>query len=185
MPSLPIVFIGPMAAGKSTLSKALATRLGARLVPLDAVRWYYHLEDGYDFTAPEPEGGFPEIVRGWEPFSIAAVERALEDFPGSVFDFGAGHAHFEDPARVDRLEQALSTVAHVVLVLPHADLDATEQLCNQRDQERGGSRWSHSRDVMNRTFIHSEVFRRVATHTVFVEGRAAEQVVDELMAQLL
>lgn len=184
MPRLPIVFIGPMAAGKSTTARTLAARLGLPLVPLDAIRWYYHLKDGLSFVEEAEQMDFPTKVAGWEPFSIRAVERALAEFPEAVHDFGAGHAHYGDPARVERLLAALAPIEHVVLVLPHADLDRTAAVCGARDRARLGAIHEPTRDVMNRTFIHSPVFRRVATHTVFVEGRSVDAVVDELVERL-
>lgn len=184
VPRLPIVFIGPMAAGKSTTARALAARLDLPLVPLDAIRWYYHLQDGFSFVEEAEEMDFPTKVKGWEPYSIRAVEKALAEFPEAIHDFGAGHAHYGDPERVERLVAALAPIEHVVLVLPHADLDRTAALCDARDRDRLGAEHHPSRDVMNRTFIHSPVFRRVATHAVFVEGRSVDAVVDELVGLL-
>lgn len=133
-PAVPVVFIGPMAAGKSTLARALARRTGLQLAPLDAIVWYVYLTQGYSFVEEPPGDAFADKVRHWEPHSIQAVERLLGDFPDAVFDFGAGHAHYEDPARVERLVRALEPVDNVVLVLPCADLDEAEAICNARDQ---------------------------------------------------
>jgi hypothetical protein len=180
----PTVFIGPMGAGKSTTARALATRTGQDLVPLDAIRWYYHLTDGFSFTE-EPQGqGFLARVRHWEPFSIRAVERALAEFPDAIHDFGAGHAHYTDPARVERLAAALAPVPNVVLLLPFADLDRTERVCRERDEARLGPEYDPTRAGVNTMFVRSPVFRRVATHTVFVEGRPVDAVVEELLRRL-
>jgi hypothetical protein len=183
-PPSPIVFIGPMAAGKSTTARVLAKRLGLPLVPLDAIRWYYHLDDGFSFVDEAEEMDFPSKVRGWEPYSIRAVERALQEFPAAIHDLGAGHAHYGDPARVERLAQALAPVEHVFLMLPHADPARTEAVCEARDQARLGAIYEPTRAVMNRTFIHSPVFRQVATHTVHVEDRPVEAVVEELLRHM-
>ena len=181
---LPIVIIGPMAAGKSTAARALARRLELRLVPLDGIRWYYHLQEGFSFSEEPSKAGFATVVRHWEPFSIAAVERVLAEFPDSLVDFGAGHAHYEDPGHARRLEAALASVPNVVLLLPSADLQHAEEICRARDQARLGPGWDASRVEVNARFVRSEQFRRVATHTVFVEGRSVDETVDAILQGL-
>ncbi len=49
--SADVVLIGPMGAGKSTLGKLLAANLGRPQVSLDAVRWGYYREIGFDEAA--------------------------------------------------------------------------------------------------------------------------------------
>lgn len=185
--ALPVVIIGPMAAGKSTVAGALAQRLGVHQIPLDAVRWYYHLKDGLRFgdqIAHAKEGGFAAVVRYWAPYSISAVERVLLEFPQTIIDFGAGHAHFEDPEHVRRLEAALAPVSNVILLMPSADLDRSIAVCAERDAERLGPKRDASRDLVNEAFVRSECFRRVATRTVFVEERTVDETVDDIVAGL-
>lgn len=184
-PALPVVFIGPMGAGKSTTARALAARTGLPLVPLDAIRWYYHLKDGFSFVEEPQDQGFLAKVRHWEPYSVAAVERALVEFPAAIHDFGAGHAHYEDPGRVERLAAALAPVRNVVLLMPHADLDRTEAVCRARDEHRLGPEYDPTRAPVNTMFVRSSVFRRVATMTVYVEDRSVDAVVDELLERLV
>ena len=48
MPKTPILFIGPVRAGKSTLARLVAARLKLTHVSLDDIRWQYYREIGYD-----------------------------------------------------------------------------------------------------------------------------------------
>lgn len=45
---LTIILIGPMSAGKSTIGKLLAEKLGIPQYSVDDVRWDYYREIGYD-----------------------------------------------------------------------------------------------------------------------------------------
>lgn len=184
MVKLPVVIIGPMAAGKSTVAGALARKLGVPQVPLDAIRWYYHLKDGFSFAEKPEVAGFAAVVRRWEPYSIRAVERVVAEFPDAVIDFGAGHAHYEDPERIRRLERALDPVQNVVLLLQSADLDRAAAVARERDQARLGPAWDPSRVDVNETYLRSECFRRVAKHTVVAEERPVDEVVEEIVAVL-
>jgi hypothetical protein len=54
---------------------------------------------------------------------------------GCVFDFGAGHSVYEDPALFARARAALAPFANVVLLLPSPDPDESVLRRRQRDGE--------------------------------------------------
>jgi len=181
---LPIVLIGPIAAGKSTLGHAIAERLGVRQVPLDAVRFYYFLQSGFSFAEQARQPDYVALARYWKPFEIDAVERILQDFPNAVIDFGAGQAHFEDPARLARLQAALAPLPNVFLLLPHADPDRCAALCLERDQKRLKDRWDPAREQLIEQFVRSASFRSVAKHTVVTGDRPVDASLEEVLALL-
>lgn len=180
---LPIVLIGPMCAGKSTVADALSRRLDLPQVPLDAVRYYYHVKAGMRWSDMVDRTDFSELVRFWQPYSIDAVERVLVEFPEAVIDFGAGHAHYEDEACNERLRAALEPVPHVVLLLPHEDPEEAARICLERGRERGPTYLTSARERGNRVFIESPVFRSVATSTVYTQG-TVDEVVDRVLAAI-
>jgi hypothetical protein len=179
---LPIVFIGPPAAGKSTLASRLAADLGLPHTPLDLVRFYYFLrQPTFRLADQMAQPDFAHVVRYWKPFEIEAAERVLADFADAVIDFGAGQAHYTDPGRRARLRRALQPLPNVFLLLPSADLDRAERVCNERDQRRLGADYDPSRATLVRDFVRSESFREVASHTV-ITGEGAS--VDDALARV-
>ena len=54
VPLTPVIIIGPMCAGKSTVAQYLAERLDFPRIELDEVRWTYYEEIGYDQAAVGP-----------------------------------------------------------------------------------------------------------------------------------
>jgi acetolactate synthase-1/2/3 large subunit len=58
----PIILIGPMAAGKSTVAKELARLTGVRNVPMDRVRWYYYFKDGFTLEEELSKPSFKEVM---------------------------------------------------------------------------------------------------------------------------
>lgn len=66
-----IVLLGPVRAGKSTLSRLLAQRLELPQVSVDEVRWKYYKEIGYDEALAKEfraRGGFLAQVLYWNLF---------------------------------------------------------------------------------------------------------------------
>lgn len=142
------------------------------------------LKDGFSFATEQDQPGFGAVVRHWEPYSVAAVERVLAEFSDSIIDFGAGHAHYEDPELQARLERALAPLRHVVLLQPSTDVARSEEICRARDEARFGSQWDPSRAEVNARFVRSECFRRVATHEVYAEERTVDEIVDEIVSRI-
>ena len=118
---------------------------------------------------------------------LAAAEAAVRDFQGFVLDFGAGHAHFEAPAEVERIEAALGPLPNVFRVTPAADPEEAIRLSLARDQARwaeAGQTCDESRRPWVSTYVRSETIRRVAKHTIVTSDRDVEDCVDEMVALL-
>lgn len=180
LPVLPIVLIGPMAAGKSTLGQHLAEALRLEQYPMDWVRWYYYLKNGYSLKTEKTMTRFQEKLAYWKPFEVDAVERVVKDFTG-VIDFGAGHSHFTDLEQRAQVKKALQGLP-VVLVLPHEDLEQSLAICNARYAERNGGRALTSDELdTNREFVYSESFRTLATCVFFTGDESPAESAQRLI----
>ena len=177
-----MVLIGPMATGKSTLGAALAEALGTSQYPMDWVRWYYYLKNGYDLKHEKTLNNFRDKLTYWKPFEVDAVERIVQDFEG-VIDFGAGHAHFTQPAHLSRVKAALAGLT-VVLILPDPDLEKSLRICNERMAERCEKPLTEDQLSTNAEFVHSESFRTLATHTFYTRDLSPEAAASALIEML-
>lgn len=184
-PCYPIVFIGPVCAGKSTLARALSIELGVRYVPLDAIRFYYFLQSGFSFIEMMDKPDSKAVVRYWKPFELEAVERVVSDFSDSVLDFGAGQAHYTDPERITRLESILEPIPNVLHVVPSLDADRAEQICIERDKHRSSTGWDSTWEEFTRAMVRSECFRCVAKHTIVTGDRTPQQSLEDVLAALV
>ena len=186
-----IALIGPMCAGKSSTARLLATRLGMAHVELDRLRWDYYQEIGYDeqmatlLRSSEP--GLLERSNYWKPFEAYAVERAVQDFPGCVLDFGAGNGVYEDAALFARVQQALATVAHVILLLPTPDLAEATAVVNTRLaqllQEVAGT-VNPEALRLNAHFVNHPSSRQLATQIIYTGEQTPEQVCETIVQNL-
>ncbi len=162
------------------MAALLADALGVPLVSMDALRSGYYAEIGYDEAHAEAlreSEGLSGLYRYWKRFEAHAVERVLAEHSGCVFDFGAGHSVFEDPRLFARVEKALAGVRFVVLLLPSPDPEASIRSLVER-LPRG----IEGVAALNEHFVRHSSSSRLATHTLYTEGKTPEDVRDDVLA---
>jgi len=180
------VLIGPHAAGKSTLARLLGARLGLPVVSLDAVKWEYFRALGCDeaeVARVREEQGFWAMTRWLQPWAIAMVERVLADHRDCIFDFGAGHSMYDDPAFVARIHAALAPFRHVVLVLPCPDEEESIRVLTERvGPFTIPEHW---------VFVDVPAYEvrqpsncTLATLTAYTHGRTPDEICDALLRQM-
>jgi shikimate kinase len=109
----PVVLIGPVGVGKSTIAGLLAARMGWPQVSVDAVCSGYYAEVSADQAVaerPEPADGMRAAHQAWKPLEAYAVERILADYQRAVIDLGGGHFVQEDQTLFARVRAALAPV---------------------------------------------------------------------------
>jgi shikimate kinase len=179
----PLILIGPMHAGKSTIARLLADRWGVRRICMDHVRWDYYREIGYDEARQKEayeRGGFAGMVAYWKPFEAHAVERLLADVAAEhcVIDFGAGHSVYEDPALFARVHKALTPHA-VVLLLPSSDPEESIPILRARRDALHPQQMGSPTDV-NEHFVRHSSNSRLAKFTIYTRDRTPEQTVEDI-----
>jgi hypothetical protein len=187
----PIVLIGPMSAGKSTVAQLLAARLGLPRYELDERRWDYYQEIGYDpqeaTRIAHGDEGMAGLLNYWKPFEAHAVERALAEYRDCILDFGAGHSVYEDEGLFRRVQKALSAAQAVILLLPSPDLEESTAVVNGRFSEmvaREGIPIDPAVLRMNEQFVKHPSNHRLATMTVYTAGRTPEETCEEIVSRL-
>lgn len=175
-----IILIGPQKAGKTTVGRLLAERLGMPFYDLASdSRRYYDAAGGLGKGAQSAwqEGRFEGWYRYMRPYEAAAVEGGVADHPDHVIELGALQATYDDAALRGRVRTALHG-QRVVLLLPSPDVDESVRVLQDRQSERkdGMSLTEHS--------VRHPSNRRLAKQTVYTRGRTPEQTVDDVIAAL-
>jgi energy-coupling factor transporter ATP-binding protein EcfA2 len=177
----PIILIGPMGAGKSTLGLLLSRKLEREQISLDMVRWDYYKEIGYDNDRAgeiHSKEGFQGLYYYWQPFHAHAVERIVADYPDRLIDFGAGHSVYADPALLERVKNTLAPYNNIILILPSPDPAESKQILKQRGLDLLNSYFD-----LHESFTRSGAFEELAKQTIYTEGKTPEQVAAEILGQ--
>ncbi len=182
---LPIILIGPMATGKTTVARLLAQRLGIVHHELDDKKWDYYNEIGYDEALAAKilsEEGFTSLARTyWKPFEIHAVERCIVDFADGVISFGAGHSVYEDEL-LERAQRVLAPYANVILLLPCPDTDESAAILKKRYIEQEPEIETDPQELkMIDYFLRHPSNQSLAKHVVYTHGKSPEQTCDEII----
>lgn len=174
-----VILIGPVGAGKTTVSKLVALRLGLRCVHMDDVRIGYYKEIGYseDEARRLHHEGFHVLYRYWKPFEVHAVERLVAESGSAVLDFGGGHSVQEDNVLLARVVRALAPFPNVVLLLPSTSKAESVRILN----ERKGSLTSGGIDF-HMLFVNHPANYLLAKHIVYTNGRTPAETADEIVA---
>jgi shikimate kinase len=174
-----VILIGPISAGKSTLSKLIAEKLGIPCRHMDQVRIRYYKEIGYDDDLAQQilrKDGFLGLYRYWKPFEAHAVERLLSEDEEVVIDFGGGHSVYEDDALFARVQSVMAPYPYVILILPSPDKDKSVRILN----ERTGGVVSEGFDF-HQHFVNHHSNYDLAKHIVYTEGKTPEETCAEIV----
>jgi shikimate kinase len=181
----PIILIGPMAVGKTSVALSLSEKLGRPNVPMDRIRWYYYLKAGYSIAREkELNHNFLELQTYWKTFNVETIAAGLRDFSDCIMDFGGGHSYYPDPERLALMEKTLEPYPHIFLLLPSEDRDESLRVCVQRLKERYGDKFDEADLEATRNYIWHESNARLAKTTIYTAEKTVEDVAHEIIRQV-
>ncbi len=181
--TLPVILIGPVNAGKSTIAVLLADHLRVSRASLDEVCWdYFQQEADYDEAVARQHferGGQTRALEYVIQFYPGAVERIVAGYPKSVIELGAGHSVYDDANQLARVKGTLSPYPNVVLLLPSPDPDESLHILK--------ARWSNPCPEiveMNEHFVRHRSNFELATILVYTKGKAPDETCEDIVSRL-
>lgn len=186
----PLILIGPISTGKSTLAPLLAEKLHLPRYELDEKRWDYYAEIGYDSQVAKQiadEQGMLALLEHWKPYEAHAVTRIVQEYPDGVIDFGAGHSVYEDAALFAKVEAALAPFPNVILILPTEDKAAAVEILNTRFRDLLAREVGHVDERLldlNRHFVMHPSNEHLAKHIFYSHALSPDEFATQIIEQL-
>ena len=174
MTSTPILFIGPVRSGKSTLARLVAAELKLPHISLDDMRWKYYREIGYDDELAKQirsQGGFLALMFYRQLFDPYSVERVLTDYPEAVIDVGAGVGPYENKQAFQHIQSLFAPIPNVFLLLPSQMLDESLRILKDRDS----SPPTDLKFDINAHFLQHPGYRLLAKQIIYTKNKIPEQ----------
>lgn len=186
-----IIFIGPLAAGKTTVGHLLAEKLDLPFCSVDHVRWAYYEEVGYGKSLASKiaasDQGIRGVLRYSKPFEAQMVEMVLADYHG-IIDFGASNSVYDDKDLLTRVENALAPYPNVILLLPSPDLDESAAILKNRlirMLTEAGKAFTDELFELNKYFIQHPSNHQLAKQVIYTKDKTPENICDEIMRKLV
>ena len=176
-----IILIGPERAGKSTVGRLLADRLGMPFTDVSKSAAPYYDELGHSQEAVDQawnEGGLEGYLHYQGPFEAHAVERIFQDQPQGVIELKATQVAFTDSQLFARVQQALQPYQPIVLLLPSPDVEASVRQLDERGYVR------YEGVELTEHFVRHHSNHDLAKIRLYTQGKTPQESCAELLAQL-
>jgi shikimate kinase len=187
----PIIFIGPLGAGKTTVGYLLAEKLDLPFCSVDELRSAYYQKAGYDETLASQiaasDQGIQGVLRYSKPFEAQMVEQVLADHHG-IIDFGASNSVYDDKALFVRVENALAPYSNVILLIPSPDLDESAEILKNRlirMLSEAGKEFTDELFELNEYFVKHPSNHQLAKLVIYTKDKTPEKICDELVQKLV
>ncbi len=171
-----IILTGPVGVGKTTVGRLTAELLNMPFVDLDEQRERLYSQTDYSDEKAELQYALHGI-EGWyryqKPYELYSVARILEESAGALIAFGAGQGVYETTEQRKVFRTLVAPVRHSFLLLPYPGLTESLDFLSQRVEDE-------NEQLLNQILLPQILEQPFAAHTVYVAGKAAQQVADEI-----
>ncbi len=179
----PIIFIGPIGAGKSTISKMVAENLSLPSYSLDEEE---HLAAslGYDvdhYKQMEEDVGLHQAYEYRRGFYDRLVPLFLASHDEGVLDLGGGHPIVPDPVKQETIKKVLQPYENIFLLMPTEDPDESLKILRERNQ------LAADEPDLNELYFQggNRTFWDIAKFPVYTNGKTPEQTLDEILKKIV
>ncbi|MBX9702560.1 MAG: hypothetical protein K2X39_00255 [Silvanigrellaceae bacterium] len=189
-----IILMGPMASGKSTLSRALSQILEKPHLDLDTIKWDYFAFFGYH-EKEASEAFSRDGIRGlhdyYKIFEFKTLKRIFSKYKGCIFDLGAGFTAYENRTYQSKVNSLLANFSNKFILLPHKNFEHSDDILTKRfskrfhlDNELENIMNSTPNFNLNYNFLKFYYDNQMSCQIIYTAGRTIESAANEIIEHL-
>ena len=168
-----ILLIGPMGAGKSTISKRLSEVTDMPRISLDDRKQLQNFyQNRVRFTN----------FKDFEFYLTSGVLTSIKE--PSIIDFGAGHSIYENPIMFYEMQKLIKRFNNIELILPSENMDESLKIINKRISSRGKNISEGSFDL-NKHFIKSHCNYELASDIIYTQNMTIAEIADLILKRII
>ena len=178
---LPIVLIGSSNTSKTSVGKLLAQQLNLAFISLPDISEKYFLEIGFNKTQQEQaweEDGGDGFYRYMMPFDAYAIERALSEYRECVIEFAAEQSVYDDDQLLEKVQQILQPLTHVILLLYSPDIEESLRIL-----EEGSTAIVNGMEI-NEHFVKHHSNHDLANYIVYTKDKTPIQTCEDVLSKI-
>ncbi|MEM9924344.1 MAG: shikimate kinase [Cyanobacteria bacterium P01_D01_bin.50] len=178
---LPIVLIGSSNTSKTSVGKLLGQQLKLPFIALGDISEQYYLEISFNKTqleeALEKDGG-DGYYRYIQPFNAYAIERALSEHQECVIEFTPEQSVYDDAQLLEKVEQILQPLTHVILLLYSPDTEESLRVLEESNTAIVNGM------PINEHFVKHHSNHDLANYVVYTKGKTPEQTCEDVLNKI-
>lgn len=167
-----ILMIGPMGAGKSTISSLMSSTLNMPKISLD---------DRNRLGSLYSKRNEFNDLKDFEFYLTCSVLTGLKE--PTIIDFGAGHSVYENPIMFYEFKKLISRFSNVVYMITSENKEESIEILNQRILKRNPNEPISSLES-NRHFVNMPCNKQLSTIQEFTNGKTKEEISNELLYKI-
>lgn len=190
---LPIILIGPISAGKSSVANVLSQKLNIPITPVDWIRYYYYFKSGLDLDKMEimKKENFSDWFDFMRPYELDCVKSILSDefMQNSVIELGAGHSYYSEKSQMEDFKKILSDYKNVFYLIPSSDNNVSLEILKERINRELSESDIDAEKVevimnVNKKIIESKLNEQVAKKVIYTNQKSIEEIAEEIIKNL-
>ncbi len=178
---LPIILIGSSNTSKTSVGKLLAQQLNLPFICLGDISEQYYLEIGFDKAqqeqALEKDGG-DGYYSYIQSFNAYAIERALSEHQESVIEFAAEQSVYDDSQLLEKVEQILQPLTHVILLLYSSDTEESLRVLEESNTAIVNGM------PINEHFVKHHSNHDLAKYVIYTKDKTPEQTCEDVLSKI-
>ena len=173
-----VILIGPIGAGKTTIGRIVAEKLGVNFYSLDEEEKSYTLSHGYSddyYETLRREQGLIAADKYRRSFFVEAIKSFLAAHDQGILELGGGHPIALNSTEQETIKKLLEPYKKVIFLMPTENIEEALDILKKRNQ------LTEPAEDLNTIYFKDKTFWEIAKYIVYTKGRTVHETAKEVL----